>query len=148
MSHVRLFQVFVIINWLLYLGLFFLPIGWLSGDPRIVELLSLDGSYSSLAYSNFRLYVPLPGGFLFALPLWGFLFASIGLIFFQNWGRYLYLALWLGMGIGILFFGIRVSHPVQGLITFLVGALDGAILAIAFLSPLGACFEASPRPKN
>ena len=133
----RIFQVLIVVAWLLQLLSYLLPISSWYADPTFGKLMAYDG-YGSLISSN----VPL----LNTLPLWAFLFATVGLFFFQNWGRYLYLALWVYGWLSTLLFGIRLALPAQGFLSMALGTLDGAILALVFLSPLRAAFTAVVPP--
>lgn len=103
-------------------------------DPGVARLTQYDG-YRALVHSNV----------LVALPLIWTLTACIGLAFFQNWGRYLYLG-WVVFSIVItLAYGCRVSSPAEEFIGAIEGVVDGVIIAVAFLSPLSAQFgEARP----
>lgn len=129
----RIFQILIGVAWLLQLLNYLLPIPSWYADPTFAKLMAYDG-YGSF----FRFNVPLLNTF----PLWAFLFATVGLFFFQNWGRYLYLALWLYDWLSTLLFGIRLALPAQGFLGMALGTLDGAILALIFLSPLRAAFTA------
>lgn len=131
MRHHRVFQMLVIIAWLIQLTMYLLPIPLWYSDPLFQKFLSYDG-YGSL--------VSLDWAPLHILPLWGFLVAAIGMVFFQNWARYLYLALWAYGWCSTLVFGLRMILPAEGFLGMALGTLDGAILGLAFLSPLRAGF--------
>ena len=135
----RIFQILVVASWLLQLLGYILPIASWYSDPTFSKLMAFDG-YGSL------LSIDVP--FLYALPLWSFLIATIGLFFFHNWGRYLFLALWVYGWCSTLVFGVRLILPIQGFLSMAGGTIDGAILALVFLSPLRAAFTivAPPNP--
>lgn len=68
--------------------------------------------------------------------------AFVGLYFFKNWGRYL-LAFFLAVVlIGSFFFGVSISGPPETFFGEAGSLLDGAIMALAFLSPLRDRFAA------
>jgi hypothetical protein len=137
MSQIRLFQTLLISNWMLQLLLFVLPISSWYADPMIEKLMALDGYGAILNWEN-----PI----LYQLPLWGFFIASVGMLFFNNWARYLYLALWVYGWIATLLFGFRVSVPAQGFIGMAIGTIDGMVLYVAFLSALNLEFRRHPNP--
>lgn len=126
------FKVLVVINWLLQLLLHLLPVPSLYSDPMVGRLTILDG-YGAL----FNWTDPM----FYQLPLWGFFVSSLGMIFFKNWARYLYLVLWFyGWGATLLF-GVRVILPLEGFIGMAIGTGDGAILYMAFFSSLRDGFK-------
>lgn len=133
----RTFQTLIAAAWLLQLFNCVLPIQSWYADPVSSRIMSVDGYGSTLS-----LGIP----FLNVFPLWAFLFATVGMFFFKNWGRYLYLALWTYGWCSTLLFGIRVILPLQGFLGMALGTLDGAILALAFLSPLRAAFAVPVAP--
>lgn len=135
MKTTRIFQTLIVAAWLLQLLAYLLPIPSWYSDSKFAKVAAYDGYGSFLSFD-----IPLVA----TAPLWGFLLATIGLFFFQNWGRYLYLALWLYGWTTTLLFGVRVALPAQGFLSMALGTLDGAILALAFLSPLRAAFSAVP----
>src|ERR1039457_2966580 len=127
MNQDRLFKTLVISNWLLQLLLYVIPISSWYSDPRIGKMMVLDGYDAIFVWGNPIIYV---------IPLLGFLIASIGMLYFQSWARYLYLALWLYGWITTLLFGVRVSIPAQGFIGMAIGTIDGMVLYLVFLSAL------------
>lgn len=138
MSQNYLFKVLVVSNWLMQLLLYVLPISsWYATDPMLEKLMALDGYGAILSWGNPVIY---------QIPLWGFLIASVGMVFFQNWARYLYLALWVYGWIATLLFGFRVSIPAQGFIGMAIGTIDGMLLYLAFLSALSLEFRRTPDP--
>lgn len=127
MSKIRFFQMLVVVVWLLQLLLNTLAfLAWYV-DPILGKLIALDG-YDAIVDSRNSIF--------YDFPLWAFLFASVGMFFFQNWGRYLYIVLWLYAWVVTLLFGVRVTLPVESFIGMAIGTLDGMILYLAFLSEL------------
>ncbi|MBK7548241.1 MAG: hypothetical protein IPI20_10605 [Rhodoferax sp.] len=134
MNQNRLFRVLVTCNWFLQLLLYLLPLSSWYADPMIEKLMALDGYGAIANWTN-----PI----IAHVPIVGFLVASIGLLFFSNWARYLYLALWLCGWFATLLFGFRVSAPTQGFIGMAIGTIDGMVLYLSFLSALRASFKSN-----
>jgi hypothetical protein len=135
--NIRLFQFVVASSTVIYIVWFFLPYwsGYLSDDEyRLAEYTG----YGAILPVNHFLYYST--GFC----LW--LISAIGLFFFQNWARHLFLALSLSALAAVSLSGFLVAAPVDA---FLLNAnllLDGVILALAYLTPLAASFKARPNP--
>ena len=72
--------------------------------------------------------------------------ASIGLFFFRNWARWLFVFLALSGPVYAALSGMVVQTPFEALLGGLVGILDGAILALAFLSPIASLFNPINHP--
>jgi hypothetical protein len=137
MNSARLFQSLLVIYVLLSVLNSFLPIeSWYSGSG-LHKLMEFDGYGAVLSPGS---VIP---PFVSAVPMWGLVFACIGMFFFQNWARYLYLTLWMYFWCLTLIFGVRIVLPIQSFISMAIGTLDGAILALAFLSSLRAAFTSS-----
>lgn len=132
MNQIRLFQVLIIGNWLLQLLLHLLPVSSWYADPMIEKLMTLDGYGAVVNWDS---------AFLNQIPIFGFLMASVGMLFFRNWARYMYLIIWSYGWIATLLFGFRVSVPVQGFVGMTIGTIDGAILGLSFLSTLRHQFK-------
>ena len=62
--------------------------------------------------------------------------ALIGMYFFQSWGRYVLLAFVCLVLTGTFFLGVSISGPPETFVSHGAALLDGAILALAFLSSL------------
>src|SRR5882762_2366947 len=62
--------------------------------------------------------------------------ALVALYFLRNWGRYLLLAFITIALFGSFFLGASISGPPETFISIAITLLEGAILALAFLSPL------------
>ena len=145
MKNIRLFQVFVVLTSAAYVVWFFLPY-WSSYLPDQEQRLADHNGYGADIPTHFLIY-----GTWFCL----WLIAALGLFFFQNWARHLFLALSL-VGLAMApFSGFVVQPPIDALFSTINLLLDGAILAMAYLSPLSVCFLTNvpnkalqPTPKN
>ena len=148
---VRHFRILVVSTWLLYVFYTFytylpqhLPVSftpyfyWLSiYDSRLLDLLS-GGGYGAL-YETPRV--------VDVIVFWAWLFAAVGMLFLQNWGRYLYLMLLVFGFAQTAVSGIATLPPSQSVLLAVLSMLDGAIVALAFFSPIGSQF-ASIAPSN
>jgi hypothetical protein len=134
---IRGFRILVLISWLTLLAAYVLPEYFVPSDLNLARLARYDG-YGAL----------LQGNFFFAFPLLLMLFASVGLFFLQNWGRYIYLAGVAYSVVAVFLFGYRVSSPLESFLATVGGLLDGAILALCFLTSLKIQFlrPATPDP--
>ena len=131
MIRLRTFQMLVIVHLMLSFAVQFRPFGsWFLTDDRALRVLEYDG-YASIISGQNPIFSMLP----FAL-----LISSVGLLFLRNWGRYLFLCLIVWYWISAPFFGVRVSTPFDGLLGQPLGPMSGAILALAFWSPLASRF--------
>ena len=99
-------------------------------DPTLIRLLEWDG-YGAVTHSNV----------FSAAPLLLISFSTVGIAFFQNWGRYLYLATVVYLLSSSLIFGYRIAPPLDSFFGGLSIAMMGAILGLAFLSPMRAMFR-------
>lgn len=131
----RVFQALVCIGCILQLFLFFVPATFWCSSPNFERLLSADG-YGAVVSLTDEL-----SGTLSVLTFFGFFIASIGLFFLRKWGRWLFVVLWIYGWVSSLLFGIRVSLPIQGFFGMALGTIDGAVLALAFISPIRDRFE-------
>jgi hypothetical protein len=100
-------------------------------DLRWSGLLKYDG-YGARLVLDHPIYL--------SLPIIADVIAAVGLAFFQNWGRYLFLALWISGLFSSLVFGVRVTPPATVFLSILQVTLTGGILAIVFISPLRQAF--------
>lgn len=64
------------------------------------------------------------------------LVAAVGLFFFLSWGRWVLAGLLLVSLVQVPFNGVAVGLPHENLVGALTGLVDGAVLALAFASPL------------
>ena len=138
MNNIRLFQVLVVSSTIIYIVWFFLPYlsGYLSDDEsRLAE------------YSGYGAILPVHHVLYYSVWFGLWLISALGLFFFENWARHLYLALSLLSLVAAMFSGFVVHAPVDALFSNASLLLDGAILAIAYLTPLAASFKvATPNP--
>jgi hypothetical protein len=133
MSRVRIFQSLVAVSLLLYLAWSIVPFNWIG--PENAKLLSFD-SYGAILDPHGRLLT------IGMFSLW--LFAKVGIFFFQNWGRYLYLGLAVWSVIGVALFGIQIASPLDSMFGSAINLLDGAILAMAYLPATRDLFGSKP----
>ena len=66
----------------------------------------------------------------------GKLIASLGLILFLSWGRWLFLAIVVTSLASVPFAGIAIAPPLDSVVGYFTVLTDGAILALAFSSPI------------
>lgn len=62
--------------------------------------------------------------------------AAIGMVLFLSWGRWVLVGLLVVSLAQLPFNGIGVGLPYENFIGALTGLVDGAVLALAFASPL------------
>src|SRR5947199_10611579 len=120
------FRIAVLVNFGIHVVGRLIPLAFWDNAPYS-ELLKFDG-YGARLMLVHRIYEWAP---LVILSV-----ATLGLSFFQNWGRFVFLGLWLFTWLGALLFGVRVIPPVIGFLGYLSGSLTGFILIAAFLTPL------------
>jgi hypothetical protein len=138
MNHALVFRSIVFTSALLEVASYLLPYGSFESDSAALNLLRLDGYAAIATFNN-----PLPT--IGVRVLW--LIASIGLLHFDNWARYLYVVLTAWALLAAALYGIRVTAPLEAVFDLAVTLLDGMIIALAFLSPLKERFSRSnPRP--
>jgi hypothetical protein len=145
------FRTLVVTTWLLYVFYTFytylpqhLPVSftpyfyWLSTyDARLIDLLKGHG-YGALYETP---------GVVDVIVFSGWLLAALGMLFLQNWGRYLYLML-LALGFAqTAVSGVATLTPSQFVLLGVLSMLDGAVVVLAFLSPIAARFV-SRAPSN
>ncbi len=141
MTQIRTFQVLVIAATVCYVVWFFMPY-WSGYLTDLEDRLAGYSGYGAIL----PIHHPVYSSMWFGLSL----LAAIGLMFLQNWARHLYLALSL-LGPALApFSGFVIQPPLD---TFFSNAnllLDGAVLAVAYLSPLAASFRktAHRKPKR
>ncbi|QJR10031.1 hypothetical protein DSM104443_01082 [Usitatibacter rugosus] len=130
---VRTFQVLVVVNWLAFMAIDFVPMAFFTSNDRILELIALDGVGSALG-SGMTQAVFWANVLLASI-------AALGMLFFQGWARTLFLVLLVANQVGTLFFGVRVSHPTQAFAGGIMGMTDGMTILLAYLQPLSKYFE-------
>jgi hypothetical protein len=129
MSRARIFKALVVIAAACYLVWFLLPYTASDIEQRLAEY---SGHGALLPIKH-----PLYNGVWFVL----WIASAIGLIFLQNWARHLYLALSLLGLILAPFSGYVIQPPLDTMFASASTLLDGAILAMAYLSPLAEDFK-------
>jgi hypothetical protein len=102
--------------------------------PRFPFLFSED-SMRLMRYSGHGAHVAMSHPIIYALYLLP-LPAFVGLYFFKNWGLYLLVAFLSLALFGSFFFGVSISGPPETFFDYAATLLDGAIIGLAFLSPL------------
>lgn len=125
MSRVRLFQLLVLLSVVLHFAWIVLPGG--NPSPEQQEALRWGGHGGVPLLQHPFVYVAMGAAKLVA---------AIGMVLFLSWGRWVLAGL-LALSLAQLpFNGIGVALPYESLIGALTGLIDGAVLALAFASPL------------
>lgn len=128
----HLFQVLVVTAFVVRCALFWLPYLWHHlYSPYVTELLSLEPVGAIVRFD--------PG--LSYLLLAGYLAGSIGLWRLENWGRVLFTSLTVLSVALVPFSGVVVGGPLDSTLVFVLDLLEGALIALAFVSPLSVEFE-------
>jgi hypothetical protein len=140
MRQIRVFQILVVLSTLTYLSWFFFP--------NVLEYFAnstyLEIQYRLGRYNGFGAFLPVHHPLYYGTWFGLSLLASIGVFFFQNWGRHLLLSLYaLGVLLSLLS-GFSVQGPVENFLGQLTVVLDGAVLAMAYFSPLAKHFSPNP----
>ncbi|MCF6211895.1 MAG: hypothetical protein L3J88_10725 [Gammaproteobacteria bacterium] len=128
---VKLFQVLIVISTLNYVILFFLPYFPEVFSPETQKILAYNG-YGAVISSHLFIY-----GTVFLL----WILSAIGIFFFQNYGRILFLFMYILSIFMIPFFGVSVSAPIESLMFAISDILDIAIITLAYFSPLSGYFK-------
>lgn len=136
MTQIRAFQALVIASTACYVAWFFLPY-WSDYLTDTEQRMTEVSGYGALLPIQHPIYYSIWFG------LW--IVAALGLIFVQNWARHLYLALTLLTLSLTPFSGFIVQAPLDTLFSNANLLLDGAVLAVAYLSPLAASFDQATR---
>ncbi|MEW6415171.1 MAG: hypothetical protein AB1482_07940 [Pseudomonadota bacterium] len=127
MSRIRIFQFLVIISAVFYLAWYLLPYMQRNFPPHIQDLLDWGG-YGSIAFTQHPLFYLSIGA--------AKLVSTLGLFLFLSWGRWLLLAV-VAISIAMVpFSGMAVAPPLDSFVGSLVALTDGAILGLAFFSPI------------
>ena len=126
MANQTFFRAMVCAYLLLYVVYYFVPATMFQNEDGAINLLKLDG-YSALY--NFGNYFETVLFFLWIV-------ASLGLVHFDSWARTLFLGMTTWSILAPVFYGIRVTAPLEIMLGGLITTLGGAILAIAYLSPV------------
>ena len=125
LNHGYIFRALVLSSAVLYAFLYFLPFESFETDLSRINLLKSDGYAAVLNPQTWLLTIGI-------FALW--IVAYVGLFRFQNWARNLYLVLTILALFATTLYGIRVVSPMEGVLDLAVNLLDGAILAMAYLS--------------
>jgi len=139
MLRIRTFRLVVLASWVLMLTVFFRPFLWEPTDPRVLKLLEFDGYHAVL-----NLYKPGLITIFSTIPFWLSMIAVTGIFFFQRWSRHFFLALNVFTLATTFLFGIRIATPIDALLSSTVDLINGAILALVFLTPLKENFACTP----
>lgn len=97
----------------------------------VMELMKNGGHGAHLAMSHPMIFA------LYLLPFPAF----VGLYLLRNWGRYVLLTFVLIALMGSFFFGASISGPPETFFSYVASLMDGAIIGLAFLSPLKENFS-------
>jgi hypothetical protein len=103
-----------------------------------MDLMKYGGHGAHVAMSHPVIYA------LYLLPFPAF----VGMFFFKSWGRYLLLAFLALALFGSFFFGVSISGPPETFFGYFASLLDGAIIAMAYLTPVRERFAGSPVDAN
>lgn len=134
---VRMFRVFVVLATAAYIFWFFFP--YLS--PFLANALYQEIQSTLGHYNGFGAALPVNHPLYYGTWFGLWLIASVSLMLFQNWARHLFLWLYAFAVVLMPFSGFTVQGPVENLLSQLIAVLDGAILAMAFFSPLAEHFR-------
>jgi hypothetical protein len=127
MTRVRSFQLLVSVSALSYLVWLVLPHTSRTFSPEVERILSVAGYGGQPWVMDPRFYLSLGLAKLVA---------SVGLLLFLAWGRWVFAAV-TAISLAIVpFSGIAVGAPLDNLVGYFATLLDGGILTLAFLSPL------------
>ena len=132
---VKAYQILVVLSVLLGLTLWLSPYLPISRAPEVMELLNANGAdalFYEIAF-GVRKYLPAV-----------YIVAAIGLFFFTWWGRWLFSGCYMVGLVVTVIGGFTVSPALDSAIFLLVTLVDGAILGLAFLSPLSEHFDHAP----
>ncbi len=137
MGQIRLFQIFVVTATVSYVVWFFFPyISAGLANPLYLEIEQRAGEYA-----GFGALLPVHHPLYYGTWLGLWLIASVGLFFFQNWARHLFLILYVVGTLLIPLSGFSAQGPMENFFGQIATVLDGAILALAYLSPLAQNFQ-------
>lgn len=132
MIRIRTFQILVIAATACYVVWFLLPYWPFYLTETEQRMVDVSGYGAVLPVEH-----PLYYSAWFAL----WMIAAFGLILLKNWARHLFLTLSVLGSALAPFSGFVIQAPLDGLFANTSALLDGAILAIAYLSPLADSFN-------
>ncbi len=127
MTRIRIFQLLVVVSLICYLAWAFLPYTSRVFPKEVSDLLAWGG-YGSHHWTQHPL-------FYISIGL-AKIISSIGLFLLLSWGRWLLLLVVVVSVASVPFYGMAISVPLDSFVGALTGLSDGAILALAFFSPI------------
>ena len=127
MTRVRVFQTLVVVSALLYIAWMVLPHLSRTFSPEVQELLAWGGYGGASWVIDPRFFLSIGIGKILS---------SLGLFLFLSWGRWLLLAVVTVSLVSVPFAGVSTGVPLDNIVGCLLSLTDGAILALAFFSPL------------
>ncbi len=128
----RLFQGMVVVSTAIGLFLWLWSYLPLPISEQTMAIRDADGIGALLPWASYWVLTALQ-------PIW--VVAGIGLYFFLRWGRLLLAAAYAAGVIAYVVGGMIIWLPWEGVLVTIATLLDGAILALAFLTPLAKRFE-------
>lgn len=127
MTRVRAFQILVITSALLYVVWLLLPLAPRTFSYEVQTIIALGGYDGAPWVNDPRFYLSLGAGKLIA---------SLGLILFLSWSRWLLLVVVAINFASVPFAGVSTGAPLDNIVGYLLSLSEGAILALAFSSPI------------
>lgn len=127
MSRIRFFQTLVIVSAFLYLAWFFIPYLPRSHSREVWRALNMSGHGASSVIQHPAFYLAIGAAKLVA---------TLGLLLFLSWSRWLLVVVLVISIFSIPFAGLTVAPALDSFVGALTGLADGAILALAFSSPI------------
>ncbi len=132
------FQAILVGNWVLYLAACFVPPSIFTSDPNLLDFLKSDGVGGPF------------GAALNDAIFWAFIAAytaaQFGMVFFHGWARYLFLLATVLNVMDQFLCGVRVTYPAFSALNQVLVLSDGAVLALAYYSPLAKHFSKGSGP--
>jgi hypothetical protein len=136
MLRIRAFQSLAVASAVFYAAYLALPHLGIDHSAQVSQLLSMSG-YGALPFTQH------PAFYLsFGVAK---LLATIGLVLFLPWGRWLLVAIAVAGLASLPFTGVAIGAPLDGIIGSLLTLSDGALLALSFSSPIAECWSAKAR---
>ena len=132
MSRIRVFQLLCIASAFLYVTYLALPHVGLRYSAQEAQLLRMSG-YGGLPFIQHPVFYLSFGVAKFI--------ATVALVFFLPWGRWLLVVIVLAGLASLPFTGISVGTPLDGIIASLLTLCDGAVIALAFSPPLAGAMR-------
>lgn len=101
-------------------------------SPEQLNILSLGGNGGSTWVREPWFYLSIAAGKLLS---------TVGLVLFRPWGRWLLLSVVAISLASVPFAGISVGASLDNLIGYFLSLTDGAILALAFSTPIAEAIK-------